>query len=81
MIVADFRGYGSLGEILGVHSVASGVAAADAGHGQLAGFAADLGGLDAVRRRKSRVRQPFMNPGHDLSPDVLVEGGAAVLGT
>ena len=39
----------------------------------------DLSGLHTVRNRKSDIFLPLVNPGHDLSPDILVEGGAAVV--
>ena len=79
VLVADLRGRGSLGEILGVHRVASGIVVADAGDGAFAGFTADLRGLDAVGDHKTRIGKPLVDPVHDFAPDRFVEGGSTVV--
>lgn len=79
MIVAYVGGNRTFCKIFGVYRVASGVIVADTGDCQLAGFTADLSGFYAVWHWKSRIGQPFMDPGHDLTPYGLVEGGASVL--
>lgn len=79
VIVAHVRGNGSLGKIFRVYRVAPRVVGADAGDGEFAGFTADLCGLHAVRNRKSGIRHSFVNAGHDLFPDGLMEGRSAVL--
>ena len=79
MLVAHLCGNRSLGEILGIYRASSGIRAAHAGYGKLAGFAADLGGLHALGNRKARIRQALVNPIHDIAPDILVEGCAPVV--
>ena len=79
VIVAHVRGNGSFGKIFRVYRVAPRVVGADAGDGEFAGFTADLCGLHAVRNRKSGIRHSFVNAGHDLFPDGLMEGRSAVL--
>ena len=79
MGVAHLCRYGSLGKVFRVDSVTTRVVGADTRNGQLAGFAADLCGFDAVRNGEARVTQSLVDTGHDLAPDILVEGGSAVL--
>lgn len=79
MIVAYVGGNRTFCKILSVYRVASGVIVADTGDCQLAGFTADLSGFYTVWHWKARIGQPFMDPGHDLPPYGLVEGGASVL--
>lgn len=55
------------------------VVGADARNGKLARFAADLCGFHAVRYFKTRILQALVNAGHDLAPDIFMEGGTAIL--
>ncbi len=79
MIIAYIGWNRAFCKIFGVYRIASGVVVADAGDCQLAGFTADLSGFYAVRHWKARIGHSFMDSGHDLPPDGLVEGGSSIL--
>ena len=76
--VAHFGRYGSLCEVFCVYGIAARIMGADARNRQFAGFAADLCSFHAVWYGEARVTQAFVNTGHDLAPDIFVEGRAAV---
>lgn len=80
MLVTDLCGDSALGKVFGVGSVSSRILVADAVYRQLAGFAADDCSLHTVRRGEARIGKALVNSGHDLSPDILVEAGSAIVG-
>ena len=80
MVVADLRGFRTLGKILGVHRAAAGIVFADSGAGQLSGLPADLGRRNRGRNGKSRIGQALMDSGHNIFPDDLMVRGTAADG-
>ena len=79
MLVAHFRGSGSLCKVFGIDRIAPWVGRTHACNGALAGLAADFRGFYAVRNGKARVGLAFMDTVHDVTPYILVEGGASVV--
>ena len=78
MNIAQIRRDTALCKVLGVGCISARILIADSGNCKLSGFPADHSGLYAVRNTESRIFFSLVNPGHDLSPDILVEGGSAV---
>ena len=78
MLVAHLGRNGAARKEFGVDRIAARVVAADALDREFAGLPADVGGHNAVRHHKARIRLALMHLLHNLPPDILVDGIAAV---
>ena len=70
--------HGALREVLRDDGASTIVCIAAAGR-ELTGLAADLRLDDPIRLRETDIRQPLVDTAHDLSPDILMEAGTAVI--
>ena len=78
MLIADLSRNSSLGKVFRIDGISSGIIVTDTFHSQLAGFPADLSRFDTIRNGKAGIGQPFVNPFHDLSPNIFMEGSSAI---